>query len=78
MFTEQSSVAVAANVAVPVAAPGRRVPYTKPGQFNTGGVISPLSTFTVNVQVAVRPEGSVAVAVTVVVPVLKILPEAGL
>jgi hypothetical protein len=42
---------------------------------NVGAVLS--LTVTVNVQVAVLPEPSVATLVTVVVPVLKKLPEAG-
>jgi hypothetical protein len=73
--TEQASEAVAAKVAVPLAAPGSKVPYTRPGQLIEGGVTSLLLTVTVNEHVAVRPEASVAVAVTVVVPTVKVLPE---
>ena len=45
------------------------------GQFITGACRS--RTVTVKVQVAIRPEGSVAVAVTVVVPMAKVEPDAG-
>jgi hypothetical protein len=76
--TEQASLAVAAKVAVPLAAPGSSVPYTRPGQLIEGGVTSLLLTVTVNEHVAVRPEASVAVAVTVDEPAVNVLPEAGL
>ena len=46
------------------------------GQVITGGCVS--LTFTVNLQIAVLPEVSVAVQVTVVVPFGKPEPDAGL
>ena len=45
------------------------------GQVIVGGVVS--LTVTVNEQVPVLPDASVAVQVTVVTPLLKVLPEAG-
>ena len=46
------------------------------GQVITGGILS--TTVTVNAQIAVLPAASVAVAITVVVPIGNVLPETGL
>ena len=45
------------------------------GQLITGGCVS--CTVTVNEQLAVLPDPSVAVQLTVVVPLAKLVPEAG-
>ena len=73
---EQLSVTVVEKVAVPFVAPGITVPTTCAGQVTTGASSS--VTVTVNVHTAVFPAGSVAVAVTVVVPIENVEPEARL
>ncbi len=72
----QLSEAVAANVTTAVQVPAAVLAEMFDGQVIAGAWLS--STVTVNVQVAVFPAASVAVAVTVVAPKLKVKPEAGL
>jgi hypothetical protein len=72
----QLSVAVAANVTAAVQALGAVFTVMLDGQAIVGFWLS--TTVTRNVQVAVRPERSVAITVTVVAPKANVLPEAGL
>jgi hypothetical protein len=72
----QLSVAVAAKVTTAVQVPAAVLAEMFDGQVIAGAWLS--STVTVKEQVAVFPAASVAVAVTVVAPKLKVEPEAGL
>jgi hypothetical protein len=74
--TGQLSVAVAEYVTTALHCPGSLFCVMLAGQVMTGNSTS--FTVTLNVQVAVLPDASVAVQVTVEVPVGKALPEAGL
>jgi hypothetical protein len=76
MMAEQLSVAVAVNGTVAVQTPAPVFTAMFAGQVITGAILS--VTVMVNVQTSVLPDGSVAVAVTVVVPTGNALPEAWL
>jgi hypothetical protein len=76
IVAEQLSVAVAAKVTTAVQAPLDVLAVMLDGQVMVGDWLS--DTVTLKEQVAVLPAASVAVAVTVVAPRLKVLPEAGL
>ena len=76
MMEEQLSVALALNVTVAVQAPAPVFTAMFEGQVMIGSSLS--VTVTVNVHTSVFPAGSVAVAVTVVVPTGNALPLAWL
>ena len=76
IVAEQLSVAVAWKVITALQLPVGKTTLIAAGQVITGGWLS--TTVTVNEQVAVCPLPSVAVAVTVVAPSAKVLPDAGL
>ena len=75
-MAEQLSVAVASKVTNAVQVPAAVLAEMFDGQVIAGAWLS--TTVTVKEHVAVFPPASVAVAVTVVAPKLKVEPEAGL